>query len=249
MNLSALEFSVLLRQSQILSAERQLVDRRLVGYAGPRQGAIEAIRRVLRLRGTTNYKPDPRKSWDVLRSIEAITTTVDRDEAVLDMGSVGCAVLPALHGLGYRRLFGVDLNPRVRDMPHATEIHYEIGDLTATDFNAGQFAAITAVSVIEHGVSEDALLREVARLLRPGGIFIFSTDYWPEKVDTSGIALFDLPWRVFSAQEIEAFLRGAQAYRLVPASDPGETLRTVEQRPIHFANRSYTFLYGVLVRK
>ena len=167
---------------------------------------------------------------------------------MLDIGSVASAVLPCLHSLGYRKLTGIDLDERVRAMFHADEIEYAVEDLTQTTRPDGSLAAITAVSVIEHGVDDDALLAEISRLLRPGGLFIFSTDYWPEKVDTDGMLLFGLPWRIFSAEEIEALVDRARGFGLSPTSDPRSVLRTVDERAVHFNRRSYTFLYGVLAR-
>jgi SAM-dependent methyltransferase len=164
------------------------------------------------------------------------------------MGSVGCAILPALHRLGYRDLHGIDLNPQVCDMAHADAIDYVVGDLTRTPWPDGHFAAITSISVIEHGVDDDALLAEVARLLRSGGVFLFSTDYWPAKIDTSGIQLFDLDWRIFSAEDIDAFVAAAKKRGLHPVGDHRAPIASAASKPIHFADRDYTFLSGALVR-
>lgn len=245
-----LTFSVLQDRGQIDAAERRLLDEGLVPAQQPT--AARLVDRVLTKAGrgerAANLRPDPIKSWDVLRSIEAVKAVAGPDDPVLDMGSVGCAMLPALHRLGFRDLHGIDLNPQVLDMAHADAIDYRIGDLMHTPFADATFAAITSISVIEHGVADEALLDEVARLLRPGGVFAFSTDYWPEKIDTSGIELFDLPWRIFSAEEIEAFAATARARGLQPAGALDGPLRTVSEKPIHFADRDYTFLWGALVR-
>ena len=79
-------------------------------------------------------------------------------------------------------------------------------------------------------------------------MFLFSTDYWPEKIDTSGIRLFDLEWRIFSAEEIDALVETARTHGLAPAGDHREPIRSATERPIHFADRDYTFLHGALVR-
>lgn len=209
------------------------------------QPAVELARR---LSGAPDLRPDAIKSWDVELALEAIEASVDRNAAVLDMGSVACAILPALHRLGYQRLHGVDLDPQVLRMPCHDAIDYSTQDMTATNFEDATFSAITSISVIEHDLQADALLREVARLLRPGGVFLFSTDYWPDKIDTSGVMLFDLPWAIFSAEEIAAIVRCAADHGLAPAGDVELVLRGVDEQPVSFADRDYTFLFGALTR-
>jgi 2-polyprenyl-3-methyl-5-hydroxy-6-metoxy-1,4-benzoquinol methylase len=247
---SPLEFAVLQRRADIETARREL-ERQALLPPRPSPGK-RAVARVGRLLGRRNAAvelfPDPIKSWDVLRTIQAVSSSIERNDPVLDIGSVASAVLPSLHALGYRNLTGIDLDERVRSMFHADEIEYAVEDLTQTTRPDRSFAAITAVSVIEHGVEDNALMAEVARLLRPGGIFVFSTDYWPEKIDTKGVRLFGLPWRIFSAPEIEALLERAARYGLAPSSDPPADIREVDERAIRFGRWSYTFLYGVLAR-
>ena len=111
-------------------------------------------------------------------------------------------------------LSGVDLNPRVKLMPHAEAIQYEIADFMHTPFPDESFVAITAISVIEHGFQSQNLLAEISRLLRPGGYFIASFDYWPEKIDTTDAQVFGMDWKIFSKTEVLAFLAEAQRYAL-----------------------------------
>jgi SAM-dependent methyltransferase len=247
---SPLEFAVLQRRADIEEARAELERRKLLP---PRPSAATRhvarfARRLGRPNPAVDLYPDPIKSWDVLRTIEAVSSSVASDDPVLDVGSVASAVLPCLQSLGYKKLTGIDLDERVEGMLHSEKIEYSVEDLTRTTRPDGSFAAITAISVIEHGVEGDALLAEVARLLRPGGLFVFSTDYWPEKVDTDGVRLFGLPWRIFDAQEIEALVERAQRFGLSPTSDPSSLIRAVDERPVRFKGRSYTFAYGVLVR-
>jgi SAM-dependent methyltransferase len=246
-----LRFDVLRSRDDIRAATGELRRRGWVEFGSPlsRSRPAAALRR---LRGRPNLAPDPVKSWDVLRALEALTETTAPDLPVLDLGSVACPVLPCLHRLGYRDLHGVDLDPRVRRMPFSQEIDYRTADMTAVPSPDGSFAAITAISVIEHGLRQDALLDEVARLLRPGGAFVFSTDYWPAKIPTDGVRLFGLDWRIFSVQEIDALLDAARERDLHPVGDPGAVLRAPppagRRRPVSYEGRGYTFLYGALVR-
>jgi SAM-dependent methyltransferase len=244
----SVEFAVLRRRDEIDAAHRRLVERGLMppaanGIARVAQRAGDAARRVT---GAPHLRPDPIKSWDVELALRAIEAQLGFDDPVLDMGSVGCPILPALHSLGYHDLHGVDLDPNVRRMPDGAAIDYSVQDMTSTRFADDSFAAITSMSVIEHGLDADALLTEVARLLRPGGMFLFSTDYWPDKIDTSGVRLFDMSWTIFSADEIGALIDGAGARGLAAPVDLAAALHAVDERPIDFADRRYTFLFGAL---
>jgi SAM-dependent methyltransferase len=246
--LSNLDFAVLSNRQQIDDAWDKLLGDAVVDEL-PQDPVARAKRLLRRPSAATALIPDPRKSWDVLRALEAIQERCDRSEAVLDMGSVGCAIAPALHRLGYRHVHGIDLDPQVERMAHADAVDYRVGDMTATPYAHGSFCAITAISVIEHGFQPESLLREVARLLKPDGFFFFSTDYWPDKIDTSHIRLFDMSWDIFSADEIERFVSAAQRVGLEPTSASyAAGLHDVGEPPISYRGFGYTFLAGALVR-
>jgi SAM-dependent methyltransferase len=187
------------------------------------------------------------KTWDVQRSLDAFAARLDPTDAILDIGCFACDMLPALKRLGYRNLFGIDLNPAVLEMPYAGDIDYTVGDLLSTPWPDGHFAGISAISVIEHGVGDEELCREVSRLLQPGGVFVFTTDYWPQKIATTE-RMFGLDWRIFDAKEIEALITFARNHNLHPASDPNSNIRENHSPPIHFAGKDYPFLYGAFIR-
>ncbi|MHB8491055.1 MAG: class I SAM-dependent methyltransferase, partial [Solirubrobacteraceae bacterium] len=191
---SPLEFAVLLEPDQIAAANSELQRRGLIDPAPPIGAADRMIRRLLR-------RPDPAlvlKTWDVQRSLDAFTSRLGESDAILDIGCYACDILPALNRLGYSNLSGIDLNPAVLQMPEADAIDYTVGDLLAAPWPDGHFAGVSAISVIEHGVPDHELCREVSRLLRPGGVFVFTTDYWPQKIATTE-RMFDLDWRIFDA--------------------------------------------------
>jgi SAM-dependent methyltransferase len=240
---SLLEFAVLLEQSQIAAADRELQQRGLLDPAPDVSAGRRMARRLLR-------RPDPAlvlKTWDVRRSVDAFVARLDPSDPILDIGCFACDMLPALKRLGFSNLFGIDLNPAVLQMPDADVINYTVGDLLSTPWPDGHFAGISAISVIEHGVPDEELCREVSRLLRPGGVFVFTTDYWPQKISTTE-RMFDLDWRIFDATEIEALVAVARAHNLHPASDPGSVIRDTGSPAIHFAGKDYTFLYGAFIR-
>lgn len=58
---------------------------------------------------------------------------------------------------------------------HATIAHRCRGDIGALPFRAGSFDLVTANMVAEHLDHPERQFREVARVLRPGGIFLYHT--------------------------------------------------------------------------
>ena len=161
----------------------------------------------------------------------------------MDIGAYSSEILPVLHRMKYSNLTGVDLNPRIKEMPFANTIRYEVADFMATPFSDASFGAITAISVIEHGFQSERLLREISRLLRPGGYFLASFDYWPEKVDTTGMDIFGMDWRIFSKAEVFDFIDEAQAYGLFPCC---EIDLEAGEKVIHWGGKDYTFAWLAL---
>jgi SAM-dependent methyltransferase len=186
---------------------------------------------------------DIAKSWDVLKTANFLRDHFSPEIPVRDLGAYASEILPVLHRMKRSNLAGVDLNPRIKEMPHAGPIRYVEGDFMATPFPDGSFGAITAISVIEHGFQSERLLREVSRLPRPGGYFLASFDYWPEKVETAGIEFFGVDWRIFSKPEVLDFLREGRAYGLSPCG--GMDLEARE-KVIHWGGKDYTFSWLAL---
>jgi SAM-dependent methyltransferase len=188
---------------------------------------------------------DQTKSWDVLETLRFIETHVSKTEPILDIGAFASEMPLALHKLGYCDLHGIDLNPKVAEMPESEEIDYRIGDFMQTPFQDHSIAAITAVSVIEHGFDGPRLLAEVSRLLKKDGYFIGSFDYWPEKIDTNGVRFFGMDWRIFSREDVLEFCKSGEAVGLRPV---GDLAFEANNRVITCAGQQYTFAWLALRR-
>jgi len=186
---------------------------------------------------------DALKSWDVLQTADFAVKYVKKNEPVLDIGAFASEIPIILHRLGFTDLSGVDLNPAVRRMPYADKIRYSVSDFLKTPFANDSFSLITAISVIEHGFRPRALFEEIGRLLKPGGFFVASFDYWPEKISTEGIQMFGMDWRIFSKSEVEEMIQTAGSYGLGPQ---GAIDLDANQKPITFFDRSYTFAWLAL---
>jgi SAM-dependent methyltransferase len=183
---------------------------------------------------------DRPKNWDALGAVATVLDLVGDRSAVLDAGSARYSPVLAwlrLYGLtdlvGDNLEFGADVR---RD-----GVLFRYGDITATDFPDGRFDAITCLSVIEHGVPVRAFLAEVARILRPGGVLVVSTDYDQAPPDTSGITMYGRPVRIFSPADIRALVADAADAGLDLL---GQLMLDHAERPVHWARTGldYTFM-------
>lgn len=149
------------------------------------------------------------KNWDHLAAVKAILSTAAPDARILDAGAeMYSNVLPALYACGYRHLWGMNLS--FADPTRRGPIQYLRGDITRTGFSDGFFNAVTCMSVIEHGVPLRAYFGEMYRVLRPGGLLITSTDYYPEPIDTAGKQAHGAPIKIFCRRETEEMIALAQ---------------------------------------
>jgi SAM-dependent methyltransferase len=184
------------------------------------------------------------KNWDHLAAASTILAHTSPSARILDAGAeLYSNVLPALFLCGYRELFGVNL--AFTDPARRGPIRYLPGDLTHTTFPDSFFDAITCLSVIEHGVPLEAYFREMHRLLRPGGLLITSTDYYPTPIDTRGMTAHGSPIRIFTKPEIQSALSLAKSVGLQLT---GDLDLECEEKPIRWEQYGleYTFVIFTL---
>lgn len=189
---------------------------------------------------------DKTKSWDVLSTLNFLEQNLGGNEPILDIGCYGSEILPSLYKRGFTKLYGIDLNPQVKKMPYKKSINYTHGNFLQTMFDDSSFRAITSISVIEHGFNSQRLLKEISRLLGNGGFFIASFDYWPVKINTSGIKLFGMSWEIFSKDEIISFINEAAIYSLFPV---GDLTFDAREKIIEFHGQLFTFAWIALEKR
>ncbi len=184
---------------------------------------------------------DRPKNWDALGAIATVLEATARQEPVLDAGSARYSpVLPWLRLYGYTHLTGINLEfgkPVRRD-----GVVFRYGDVTETGLEAGSVGAITCMSVIEHGVPVEGFLRESARILRPGGVLVVSTDFDAEPPDTTGKVAYGTQVHIFSPAEIHALVDQAAGFGLKLSGELGDLQHS--QHPVHWKrqNLDYTFI-------
>jgi SAM-dependent methyltransferase len=188
----------------------------------------------------------PAKNWDSLAALGAVLGRTGAQGRVLDAGGIMESVISSWLWLyGFRDLWCI--NPVFAAPFRHGGIHYEPGDATGTRFAEATFDVVTCLSVVEHGVDLDGYFREAARILKPGGALVTSTDYFPDPVDTAGKAAYGVPVKIFSREEIEHALELAARHGLRPSARV--PLDAVE-KPVHWdlTDLDYTFIVFTLVK-
>ena len=112
---------------------------------------------------------DRRLRSEVLRRVRP-------EHELMDLGAgSGCEELMNFRGCA-RRVCGVDPDPRVTDNPFLDEAKVATGD--HIPYLDESFDVVVASNVLEHLEDPASVFREVARVLKPGGVFLAKTPNW-----------------------------------------------------------------------
>jgi len=116
--------------------------------------------------GTTGH-------WDDELFRAAVLDALRPQHALLDLGA-GAGIVPQMDFKGRcARVCGLDPDERVRVNPHLDEGRVGVGE--SIPWPDASFDVVTADNVLEHLDDPTAVLREVARVLKPGGVFLAKT--------------------------------------------------------------------------
>jgi 2-polyprenyl-3-methyl-5-hydroxy-6-metoxy-1,4-benzoquinol methylase len=192
---------------------------------------------------------DPQKNWDTVKALFYILEKSDPNAFILDAGSSGkSAILKWLSKLGFKNLYACDIRPKPDENYQSLSINFSVQDLTKTNYPDAFLHVVTCISVIEHGVNLSDFTREMHRILKPGGLLLISTDFWPDPIDCTGIypygeAMGEM--KVFTSNELLEFVHTTQktGFTLCSSLD----LQTLE-RAVRWdrVNREYTFAFIAL---
>ncbi|MDQ1487230.1 MAG: hypothetical protein QOJ62_2923 [Actinomycetota bacterium] len=190
------------------------------------------------------------KNWDTLGAAATVLSRVGSNARVLDAGAARYSTLLVwLYLYGLRDLVGINLEFR-RPVRHGS-VRFEPGDATATRFDAGSFDAVTCLSVIEHGVPLAEFFAEAARLLRPDGVLVVSTDYDADPPPTDGLQAYGSAVHIFSPREIHDLVKLADEAGFDLDGELTEAALGHPERPVlwrRFGLR-YTFIRLTFTRR
>ncbi|HET6386779.1 MAG TPA: class I SAM-dependent methyltransferase [Armatimonadota bacterium] len=111
--------------------------------------------------------------WDDLLLRSEILKFVRPEDVVLDLGA-GAGVVPEMNFLDKAgRVCGLDPDERVRENPFLHEA--SVGSGEKLPYPPATFDLVFADNVLEHLARPKAVFAEVARVLKPGGVFITKT--------------------------------------------------------------------------
>jgi SAM-dependent methyltransferase len=117
--------------------------------------------------------PNFERNWDDRAFRLRVLQQLGPDSLVLDLGA-GAGLIPEMNFRGLAKLIcGVDLDPRV--LKNALLDEGRVADAQKVPYENDHFDVVFSDNVLEHLDKPETVFREVARVLKPGGVFLFKT--------------------------------------------------------------------------
>ncbi len=198
--------------------------------------------------------PEFMRNWDDQLFRERILLHLRPDATVLDLGA-GAGIVEQMNFRGLARsVCGVDLDPRVVGNPMLDE--GRVANADGIPYEDGRFDVVFSDNVLEHLDEPLRVFREVERVLKPGGVFLFKTPnkwhYMPTIARLTPHGFHQYVNRLRGRAEVDTFPTRYRANCLADvarlAADSGllvERLDRIEGRPEYLRMMWPTYLVGL----
>lgn len=202
--------------------------------------------------------PEFERNWDDQLFRERILAHLRPSSTVLDLGA-GAGIVEQMNFKGHAaRVCGVDLDQRVTSNPMLDE--GRVSDAGGIPYSDASFDVVFSDNVVEHLSDPLAVFREVHRVLKPGGVFLFKTPnkhhYMPLIARLTPHRFHQFVNRLRGRAEVDTFptlyrANSAGAARLVgeAAGLIVERLERVEGRPEYLRIAWPAYLVGALYER
>ncbi len=163
-----------------------------------------------------------------LEEITAEFSPYRQNNRLLDIGCGAGNLLLAARKNGWE---GQGLDVSLAAVKHVRELGFEVfqGELQKARFPSQHFDVITAAELLEHLPDPRVLLQEVARLLRPGGLF------WTTTPHARGLSarVLGLKWRcIWPPEHLQVFSAGGLTVLMRDVGFRDIRVRTTGGNPI-----------------
>jgi SAM-dependent methyltransferase len=118
---------------------------------------------------------DATRHWPTKsKLIESLTSA---DDVILDVGCGNGSILRYLNARGYSNLHGLEMSQYAIQRLRKDGIQMRYGVLPSIPLRDAAFDAVIASQLLEHIIRRRTLLKEIRRILKPGGkLFVFVPD-------------------------------------------------------------------------
>lgn len=229
-----------------------LVDSRIVLAEGPLRRCVECgqlissateaqyLHSLGRFDHTAGTLPDARSQSrhdkNTARRLGSIAAALERAPASIRLLDVGCssgAFLLTARQLGFQ-VEGVEPSADAAQTARAAGLTVFTGYLEQAKFPDAAFDAVTLIEIVEHLRDASALLRECARILKPGGVILVTT---PNAHSWTARAM-GARWAGFSLNEMGGHISffNPRSMRILAARS-GLEIHRIETRNVRFFER------------
>ncbi|MBU1078209.1 MAG: methyltransferase domain-containing protein [Spirochaetes bacterium] len=132
-------------------------------------------------------------------TVEMIPMIQGKWKRAMDMGCGAGQLLPVLFDLGYKP-YGIDISSDMVDLSkklcskYDVKAEVKVGDTENLDYPDNYFDLYVAMGVIEYMDEDEPMLKEIMRVLCPGGLAI---------ITTRNVCSIHVRWRTFYRKYIE----------------------------------------------